>query len=128
MTQTGPTTNRSWRKKFANSLRGVKRGVRGEGSFFVHFFCAISVVAAGFVLGLSLPQWGLVLVCITMVLSAEMFNTALERLGAIIDEKPNPRLGEVLDIASAAVLITAVGAAAVGALVFLSRLSEMLTS
>ena len=49
-------------------------------------------------------------------------HTALECLGKAIEPHPNPLLGRSLDMASAAVLIAALGAAAVGAIVLLPRL------
>jgi hypothetical protein len=39
-------TRRSWRAKFAAAFRGLKLGVRGHSSFFVHFFFAALVLAA----------------------------------------------------------------------------------
>src|SRR5207249_11700618 len=42
---------RSWRSKFRDALRGVKLGIRGHSSFFVHFFFAALVIAAAIVLG-----------------------------------------------------------------------------
>ena len=41
---------RRWRDKFHEALRGLKFGVRGQSSFFVHFFFAALVIAAALVL------------------------------------------------------------------------------
>lgn len=35
---------RPWRGKFHDAFRGVKLGIRGHSSFFVHFFVAALVV------------------------------------------------------------------------------------
>src|SRR6266567_9170076 len=64
---------RSWRAKFAAAFRGVKLGVRGHSSFFVHFFFAALVLAAAVVLQCGLVQWCLLLGCIGLVLTAELF-------------------------------------------------------
>ena len=56
------------------------------------------------------------------VMAAELFNTALERLADAVDTEHNPTIGEALDIASAAVLVAALGAATVGSIVFGYRL------
>jgi hypothetical protein len=37
---------RPWSMKFRDALRGLKFGIRGHSSFFVHFFAAALVVAA----------------------------------------------------------------------------------
>jgi hypothetical protein len=63
--------DRSWVHKFADAFRGMKAGVRGQSSFFVHFFIAAVVVAAGAVLQVSLIEWCLLLLCIAGVLTAD---------------------------------------------------------
>lgn len=118
--------HRRWRHKLRDALRGLRRGVRGEGNFFVHFFVAAMVLAAAIVFRPSLDQWCLLLLCTAGVLSAEMFNTSIERLAKAVDQRPNPLVGEALDIASAAVLLAAIGAAAVGLVVFLRLLAKYL--
>lgn len=114
-------TDTSWRRKFRDAFRGQKRGFRGESSFFVHFFAAAAVVVAAAALGADRVEWCLLLVCITGVLTAEMLNSAIERLAKAIDENYDPRLRDALDIAAGAVLTAAVGAAVVG-VVILGRL------
>jgi diacylglycerol kinase len=116
-----PTTDASWRRKFRDAFRGQKRGFRGESNFFVHFFAAAVVVAAAAALGADRVEWSLLVVCITGVLTAEMFNSAVERLAKAIDENYNPHLRDALDIAAGAVLTAAVGAMVVG-IVILGRL------
>ncbi|MCE5302653.1 MAG: diacylglycerol kinase [Planctomycetaceae bacterium] len=115
-----------WVRKFRNAFRGVKAGVRGQSSFFVHFFFAVVVVAAGLVLRVAAVDWCLLLLCITGVLTAEMFNSALESMAKAITGDNDPHLGDSLDIGSAAVLLASIGAVAVGAIVFVRRLGVLL--
>ena len=65
-----------------------------------------------------MTEWCLLLLCITIVLAAEMFNSALESLAKAVADKPDPHVGRALNIGSAAVLIAAIGAATVGAIIF----------
>ena len=109
---------RSWGRKFGDALRGMRRGIRGESSFFVHFFIAACVLAAAVVFQPPAEQWCLLVLCTAGVLAAEMFNSCIERLAKLIDRNHNPELGEALDVASAAVLIAAIGAASVGLIIF----------
>ena len=117
---------RSWIHKFADAFRGVKAGVRGQSSFFVHFFIAALVVAAGAVLRVILIEWCLLLLCIAGVLTAEMFNSALESMAKAITGESDPHLGNSLDIGSAAVLLASVGAAVVGTIIFANRVGILL--
>lgn len=119
-------TTRTWRSKFRDAFRGVKTGVRGQSSFFVHFFMAALVVAAGAVLGVTRVEWCLLLLAIFGVLAAEMFNSALEWLAKAITDEHDPNVGQALDIGSAAVLTASIGAASIGLLVFIPRLLVLL--
>jgi diacylglycerol kinase len=117
---------RSWVHKFSDAFRGVKAGVRGQSSFFVHFFIAAAVVVAGVVLGMDCVEWCVLLLCIAGVLTAEMFNSALESMAKAITGESDPHLGNSLDIGSAAVLVASIGAAIVGTVVFAHRLLVLL--
>ena len=93
-----PRPRRPWRAKFRDALRGLKLGVRGHSSFFVHFFFAALVVAGAVVLQCSLAQWGVLLLCIGLVLTAELFNSAIETLFRGLDEHVKARAWPALDI------------------------------
>jgi diacylglycerol kinase len=121
-----PRPRRPWSQKFQDALRGLKLGIRGHSSFFVHFFVAALVVAAAFALGCSFEQWGLLLLCIGGVLTAELFNSAIEVLHRGLDPETRERNYKALDIAAGAVLLASVTAALVGALVFGWRILQML--
>jgi diacylglycerol kinase len=117
---------RPWKRKFGNAWRGLKRGMRGQSSFSVHFFFAALVIAAAIVLRCTLEQWGLLFICIGGVLTAELFNSAVEFLFRGLDEDAQARAWPCLDIAAAAVLVASIAAALVGILIFLSRLADIL--
>jgi diacylglycerol kinase (ATP) len=118
-------TKRSWPRKFAAAGRGVWLGIRGQKSFLVHVPAAVAVVVAGALLGVSRIEWCILSICITIVLVAELLNSALESIAKAIDDNYNQRLADSLDIASGAVLIAAIGAAATGAIVFLSHAGNL---
>ena len=111
-----------WRRKFACAFRGLAVGVRGQSSFSIHFPATLAVVAVGAWLGISLVEWLLVVLCITLVISAELFNSALEQLAKAITKEQHPQIRDALDIASGAVLAASLGAAIVGCLVLLMPL------
>lgn len=113
--------NRSWPRKFRDAFRSMFRAFHDERSFHVHLLFAASVVAAAVVVRVSIAEWCILLLCITVVFTAEMFNTALEHLGKAIDRSQNQHIGTALDMGSAAVLVAAIGAVIVGCLVFVVR-------
>ena len=121
-----PKPRRSWYEKFRDAFRGVGSGMRGQSSFQVHIAMAVAIIIAAAVLGMSLWQWCVLLLCIGGVLTSEMFNSAMEHMAHAVDKDHNPGLGEALDTASAAVLFASLGAAVVGTIIFISRAIEML--
>jgi diacylglycerol kinase len=116
----------TWSSKFAAAFSGLKQGVHGQSSFFVHFFATVLVIVAAIFLRASLAEWCLLVLCIQSVLVAEMFNSAVEWLARTITRDHDEQLGVALDIASAAVLVAAVGAAVIGIAVFLHRVGVLL--
>ena len=117
---------RTWWAKFRDALIGLKLGVRGQSSFFVHVFAAAAVIVVATVLGCTLVEWCLLLLCIAGVLTAEMLNSALESMAKAITEEHNPHLAVALDVGSAAVLLASTAAATVGTLIFVHRLGLLL--
>ena len=117
---------RSWRTKFGDAFRGLKLGVRGHSSFFVHFFFAALVLAAALALGCTIHDWAILLLCIGLVLMAELFNSAMETLFHGLDERVKAKNHRALDIAAGAVLLASLTAAAVGLFVFVHRLAVLL--
>jgi diacylglycerol kinase len=119
-----PRPRRQWRDKFREAFRGVKLGVRGQSSFFVHFFFAVLVVLAAVALGCNLVEWCLLLGCIGLVLTAELFNSCIETLFRGLDAEARDRARPCLDIAAGAVLLASLTASAVGLILFIAKLIE----
>lgn len=117
---------RSWRDKFAVAWRGLKLGIRGHSSFAVHFFFTALVLAAAVVLQCDALRWAILLGCIGLVLTAELFNSAIETLFRGLDEETRNRAWPALDIAAGAVLLASITAVVVGLIVFVTRLLDYL--
>jgi diacylglycerol kinase len=121
-----PKPRRRWRNKFEDAFRGVKLGVRGHSSFFVHFFFAALVLAAAIVMRCDALEWCLLLGCIGLVFTAELFNSAIETLFHGQDAGTKARTKGALDIAAGAVLMASATALVVGSIIFSLRLVTLL--
>ena len=121
-----PKKPRRWRDKFREAFRGVKLGVRGHSSFSVHFFFAALAVATALVLECTLVEWCLVAGCIGLVLTAELFNSAIETLFHGLDPEAKARIHGCLDIAAGAVLVVGLTAAVIGTVIFAHRVLVLL--
>src|ERR1700687_415631 len=102
---------RPWLMKFRDALRGLKFGIRGHSSFFVHFFCAALVIAAAAAFQCTIEQWCLLLLSIGLVFTAKLFNSAIEVLHRGFDDATKERNWKALDIAAGAVLMASMTAA-----------------
>lgn len=121
-------TRRSWRAKFGCAFRGLIHGVRTQTSFAIHVAVAVVVIVLAGLLRCSYVEWGLLLLCIAGVLTCEMINTAIERLAKAITLEHDPHIRDALDMASAAVLLAAMGSAVIGAVIFIGRLVALFCS
>jgi diacylglycerol kinase len=117
---------RSWPEKFRSAWRGLWLAIRSERSFAVHLPMAAAVVVSAVVLQVTWVEACLLGLCVSLVLVAEIFNTAVEHLAREISRDERPGIAAALDMASGAVLLAAIGAACVGGAIFLTRLGLML--
>lgn len=109
-------------KSFVYAWRGIVVLISHEHNAWIHSFAAIVVVIAGLLLELNRMDWVAVTGCIAAVFAAEAFNTAIEKLVDIVSPQHNPKAGMVKDIAAGAVLITAIGAATIGFIIFVPHI------
>lgn len=107
---------------FVAALRGIALGVRREFSFAVHIPATIAVIALAIWLRVNAIESAVLALCVAAVWSAELFNTSIEHLARAVDERENPQLRDALDIAAGAVLVVALGAVAVGGIIFGTRI------
>jgi diacylglycerol kinase len=84
----------------------------------IHAIATIAVAACGGYFRISRSEWCLVVIAVSLVWTAEGFNTALERLCDAAVPDPHPMVQAAKDAAAAAVLIAALFSVVIGAIVF----------
>lgn len=110
---------------FKYALKGIWIVVSSEINFQIHILAALIVIFLGFYLVLTKIEWILVLLCIALVMVAEVFNTAIEKFVDIISPDFNSKAGKIKDIAAGGVLIAAVFAAIIGFIIFLPKILSL---
>jgi len=103
---------------FRWAFLGIADLLRHHPNAWVHLLAAIAVVSLGVLFGVSRIEWCLLVLCIAQVLALEALNSAVEYLADRISTEKHPLLGKAKDIAAGAVLLSAMGAAVVGVLIF----------
>lgn len=97
-----------------------------EHNAWVHVAATLAAFGAALVLGLTRPEWLLLVLAVGLVWIAEAMNTAFERLCDVASPEFHPLVEEAKDIAAGAVLIAALAAAIVGLGLFGPRLAALL--
>ncbi len=109
-------------RSFGHAFAGIGYGLRTQANLRIHIVITIGVIAAGLWLQISPIEWAILAVTIMIVLSAELFNTAIEAVVDRVGNEPHPLSRIAKDTAAGAVLIGAIGAVIVGLLIFGPRL------
>jgi undecaprenol kinase len=107
--------NQSFFARLRFALAGVAHGVRAEHSLRFHM-CALGLVLI--VLAVFRPEpewWAMISIACAAVISAELFNTAIEHLADHLHPEVHPSIRIVKDCSAGAVLITSLAALAVAA-------------
>ena len=109
-------------KKIINSFKYAIEvfvsSFKTERNMKIHIMAMIIVIALGIFMKLNKIEWCIITIAIVMVISAELFNTAIENVVDMVSPQKNPQAKLVKDIAAAAVLVLAIGAAVIGIIIF----------
>ena len=109
---------------FNHAINGIIDTVRTERNMKIHLTVALGVFLACFFFDVSKLEFLVLAITITMVIAAEMINTAIE---AAIDMTTNyyhPLAKVAKNAAAGAVFITAINAIVVGYVIFWDKLSD----
>jgi diacylglycerol kinase (ATP) len=96
--------------------------IRYQHNAWIHVSATILVVAGGIIVKITRDEWIYVVLAAIAVWTAEALNTAFEYLADVTNPTFHPLVEKAKDVAAGAVLITAIGAAIIGAFVFLPYL------
>ena len=108
-------------RSFQYAGRGI-RTMLAQHNARLHALATVLVVIAGCVLQISRQDWCWIVLAMMAVWTAEALNTALELLCDVASPDFHPLVEQAKDVAAAAVLLSAIGAVAVGLLVFVPHL------
>ena len=117
-------------KSFGYAVDGIIAALKTERNLRFHLLLSLVAIGLGIYLGLTAVEWSLVIFAIGLVISAELFNTAIERLG---DETANGQHNKTVktakDAAAGGVLVSAITALAIGIIIlvvpFIDKLSDL---
>jgi len=109
------------KNKFKYAFKGIAIAFHTDNSFKIHFAAAFIVLTGAYLLNFSLLEWILCLFAVAFVITAEMFNTAIEYLVRLFTDEYHEIAEKLLDISAGAVLLATLTSVAAGILILLQR-------
>ena len=113
-------------KSFVYAGQGIRWVFQGEPNFKIHLLFTAAVLGLGFYFRISAGEWIAVVFSIGTVLIAETFNTSIEFLADAVHPEKSDLVGKAKDTSAGAVLFAAATATAVGAIVFLPKIWDLI--
>lgn len=123
-----PVSNRehpTFIRSFGYAIEGFRTAVATERNIKVQLLVGVLAVVAGVVLKIDALSWVLVLLCIGLVLFAELVNTSIEAIVDLATQDLHPLAKRAKDIAAASVFTLSITAAVVGIIVFARALGML---
>lgn len=100
------------KKKFADSFNGLKIALKHK-AVLTQCILGVMAIIGGLIISLDYYEWLVFIICIFMVISMEIMNTAVERIGDYLNMHEDERIKTIKDLSSGAVLAASIGALAV---------------
>ena len=113
-------------RSFTFSIAGLKYAYKYEQSMLIHVIATILVITANILLKVQALEWLVTIIAIGMVLSAELINTAIEAIVDMVTLEFHPLAKIAKDCGSAATFVLAVMAVAIGCVVYIPYITELL--
>lgn len=107
---------------FKYAISGIITSFRTERNMKIHILVMILVIIAGIVFKLSLLDWIILVIMFGLVISAELFNTAIETTIDMITKEKNEKAKIAKDVAAGAVLVLAIVSVIVGLIIFIPKI------
>ncbi|MEO5774051.1 MAG: diacylglycerol kinase family protein [Sphingomicrobium sp.] len=113
-------------RSFSFAWAGLRYLIASEHNARIHLGATVLVLVAAAGLGVDRIEFLLLLIAIGWVWFAEAVNTSIERLADAVTLEHHPQLKLAKDLSAAAVLIGSIVAAAIGIVIFLPRVIDLL--
>ena len=111
---------------FKYAFAGIISVLKNERNFKVQLIAAFLVLLAALVLKVDTIEWTILILCMVLVLSLEMINTAIEKICNFLHPDEHPKIKIIKDVAAGAVLLASIATAIIGGIILLPKLLLLL--
>jgi diacylglycerol kinase len=102
-----------------NAWSGIRKAAADEDHLRIHLSAAVLAIFLCAWFAVTTFQWIFVLLCIVLVISLELVNSAIERLCDLLHPGEHPSIAYVKDVCAAAVLLACIFSVIVGSIIFI---------
>jgi diacylglycerol kinase len=117
---------KKWVKSCKHATNGILYLLKNERNFKIHTFCFMLVLVFSFFLHISLSEFIVVMLCSSVVFTAEAINTAIEKMLDEFHPEIKASIGLIKDISASSVLIAALFSAFIAAFIFIPKIIDIL--
>jgi undecaprenol kinase len=112
---------------FQFAIDGIIFAFKTQRNVRIHFCLTLVVIILAFLMKVNYLEWLIIILCIGMVLSAELLNTAIETLVDMhLGDKFSFYAKNAKDIAAGAVLLCSLSSLAIGIIIFLPKIISLI--
>lgn len=115
--------------RFLRSLRFAMKGIahffQTEDNGKLQLVLAVITITAGWFFHISNLEWLMVTMCIGVVISIEMVNTAIEEICGLVTREFHPRIKIIKDLSAGAVAVAALASLVTGGIVFIPKIISL---
>lgn len=120
--------NKNFVTALHHSVDGIIKAFKTERNLRIDYFCAVCVLLAGVVLGLSKTEFVCLCLTVGFVIFSEMMNSVAEYIVDLVTDKYDDRAKAAKDIAAGGVLISSSISVIVAYFLFADKLQNATTS
>lgn len=114
-------------RSFKYAFWGITSAIQTETNFQIGVIEALVIILAGLYFQITELEWILVIILIGLVLSAELFNSAIETIVDSFTSHQHPGAKLAKDISAGAVVTLIIATAIAGFIIFMPYLSNLIS-
>ena len=120
-------TNKT-KRSFKFAAEGLLYAFKTQRNLRIHLFIALLIIIAGVFLQISYLEFSILILTIAVVISMELFNTAIEAGIYLVSPDNQPLAKIAKDLGAAAVLMFALASIIIGLLILGPRLLDLFST
>lgn len=116
------------KRSFKFAAEGLLYALRTQRNLRIHLFIAILIIVVGILLQINYLEFGILILTIAVVISLELFNTAIEAAIDLVSPDNQPLAKIAKDLGASAVLVFALSSIIIGLIILGPRLLALFST